>query len=75
MASRKLRTGENQRSKRGHHTRSINTNIIATNHMRPIVTVGRITRSVTWNGNAARSQIASTGEAMWGCARGKYRRQ
>lgn len=43
--------------------------------MRPIVTVGRITRSVTWNGNAARSQIASTGEAMWGCARGKYRRQ
>jgi len=39
MASRKLRTGEKpQRSKRGHHTRSINTNIIATIYMRRIIT-------------------------------------
>lgn len=40
--------------------------------MRPTVTVERITRSVTWNGNAARSQSASTDKVSRGCARGKY---
>lgn len=42
MASRKLRTGaETQISKRGQHTRSINTNIIATIYMRRTVTLER----------------------------------
>lgn len=40
--------------------------------MRPTVTVERITRSVIWNGNAARSQSASTDKVSRGCARGKY---
>lgn len=55
MASRKLRTGENQRSKRGHHTQSINTNIIATNHLRPTTTAKRISGSVTRIVDAVRS--------------------
>lgn len=72
MASRKLRTGgKPEIHKRGHHTRSININIIATSYKRPTTAVERTKGSGTRMVDAVRSPGAPTDKVLRRCARGR----
>lgn len=58
--------------KRGHHTRSININIIATSYMRPTTTVKQIKGSGTRIVDATKNPGAPTDKVSRRCARGRY---
>lgn len=77
MASRKLRTGaETQISKRGQHTRSINTNIIATIYMRRTITLeqtmGSEIKLIDAVGARAGQRIELCGHMHGGGARSQF---